>query len=264
VATRIGITHTAGEFEGKLMAGIAWVFSNTPPVADPNGPYLQAAGTPISFDGSATYDPDDDPLTYSWDFGDSGSGSTDENPTHAYAEPGIYDVCLTVTDPYGASDTECTFAVVYGPGTGLVTGGGWIESPEGAYTADPTLVGKANFGFVSKYNKKTASPEGNTEFQFKAADLNFHSDTYEWLLVANHKAMYKGIGTINGEGNYGFMLTAIDANLTPSTDVDLFRIKIWDKDNGDAIVYDNQVGETDDYADPTTAIGGGSIVIHTK
>jgi hypothetical protein len=43
--------------------------------------------------------------------------------------------------------------------------------------------------------------------------------------------------------------------------VDRFRIKIWDKDNGDAIVYDNQMDAADD-ADPTTVIGGGSIVIH--
>ena len=67
---------------------------------------------------------------------------------------------------------------------------------------------------------------------------------------------------INGGGNYGFMLFAIDANLTPSTAVDLFRIKIWDKDNGDMVVYDNQIGGADD-ADPTTEIGGGSIMIHT-
>ncbi len=63
------------------------------------------------------------------------------------------------------------------------------------------------------------------------------------------------------EGNYGFMLTAVDAELTPSTGVDLFRIKIWDKDNSDVIVYDNQMGDADD-ADPTTVLGGGSIVIH--
>jgi hypothetical protein len=59
------------------------------------------------------------------------------------------------------------------------------------------------------------------------------------------------------------MLTAIDEKLTPSTDVDLFRIKIWDKDNGDAIVYDNQMGDADD-ADPATVLGGGSIVIHKE
>ena len=57
------------------------------------------------------------------------------------------------------------------------------------------------------------------------------------------------------------MLSAIDERLTPSTDVDLFRIKIWDKSNGDLVVYDNIIS-ADDNADPTTALGGGSIVIH--
>ncbi len=81
-------------------------------------------------------------------------------------------------------------------------------------------------------------------------------------MVAGARAQYKGTGTINGIGNYGFMLTAIDEKLTPSTDVDMFRIKIWDKDT-DAVVYDNQIGDGDD-ADLTTAIGGGSSVIHKQ
>ena len=37
-------------------------------------------------------------------------------------------------------------------------------------------------------------------------------------------------------------------------------MKIWDLATGD-IVYDNQMG-ADDNGDPTTVIGGGSIVIH--
>ena len=36
------------------------------------------------------------------------------------------------------------------------------------------------------------------------------------------------------------------------------------EENNDELVYDNKVGETDDNADPTTAISGGSIVIHSK
>lgn len=56
------------------------------------------------------------------------------------------------------------------------------------------------------------------------------------------------------------MLSAVDAKLTPSTDVDLFRIRIWDKAT-DEVVYDNQMGDSDD-ADAATAIGGGSIVVH--
>ena len=91
--------------------------------------------------------------------------------------------------------------------------------------------------------------------------VDFHSDSYDWLVVAGPKAQFKGIGSINGERKYGFMLTAVDAELTPSTEVDRFRIKIWDRDNGDAIVYDNQMGEADG-AEPATGIGGGSIVIH--
>jgi hypothetical protein len=80
------------------------------------------------------------------------------------------------------------------------------------------------------------------------------------LLAGGRRAQYKGTGRINGAGDYGFMLTAVDAALTPSTDSGLFRIKIWDKATG-LVVYDNQMGSADD-ADPCTGIGGGSIVIH--
>ena len=41
-----------------------------------------------------------DATSYSWDFGD-GSTSTEENPTHTYAEEGSYDVVLTGTDANG-------------------------------------------------------------------------------------------------------------------------------------------------------------------
>jgi PKD repeat protein len=186
------------------------------------------------------------------------------NQTHTYTNPGVYTITLTVTDDDGDNDTlSFKYVVIYDPNDGFVTGGGWIMSPEGAYTPNSTLTGKANFGFVAKYKKGQTTPDGNTEFQFKVANLNFHSNDYEWLVIqiAGAKAMYKGTGTINGEGNYGFKITAIDEDLTPSTDVDMFRIKIWDKDNNDEIIYDNQLGDEDD-ADPSTPIGGGNIKIH--
>jgi streptogramin lyase len=236
---------------------------NQPPTADPNGPYLGSAGSPIVFNGTGSSDPDGDPLFFNWSWGDGNSDAyAGATPSHTYDGAGIYDVCLNVSDGL-LEDTVCTIAVVYDPDAGFVTGGGWIDSPADSYTSDPTLTGRANFGFVSKYQKGKTTPTGQTEFQFQVAGLNFHSSSYDWLVITNHKAMYKGVGTINGAGNYGFMLTAIDAKLTPSTDVDMFRIRIWDKDNGDAIVYDNQLGNAYD-ADPSTAIAGGSIVIHKK
>ena len=159
--------------------------------------------------------------------------------------------------------TASNFIVVYDPSEGFVTGGGWIQSPEGAYTPDPSLTGKATFGFVSKYKKGANLPSGNTEFQFVVADLKFKSTEYHWLVIAGPKAKFKGIGTINGSGNYGFMITAIDADLASSIGVDLFRIKIWDIDSGGVVVYDNQLGASDD-ADPDTIIAGGSIKIHKE
>jgi hypothetical protein len=60
------------------------------------------------------------------------------------------------------------------------------------------------------------------------------------------------------------MISAIDADLTPSNDdTDTFRIKIWDKNDNNAIIYDNQLGDQEN-ADPTTEIAGGQIVIHKK
>jgi hypothetical protein len=192
-----------------------------------------------------------------------GDGTTTDVPgvnspvggTHQYAAAGIYDIAVTVTDDDGGSDTQhCGFVVVYDPNGGFVTGGGWINSPAGAYPADPGATGRANFGFVSKYKKGATVPTGSTEFQFKAGSLNFHSADHQWLVVAGDKAIFKGTGTVNGAAGYSFMLTATDGS------PDTFRMRVW-KTVDDTLVYDNQIGSAPD-ADPTTAIEGGSIKIH--
>ncbi len=83
-----------------------------------------------------------------------------------------------------AATQSYEFIVVYDPNGGFVTGGGWIDSPAGAYTADPSLTGKATFGFVARYQKGANAPDGNTQFQFHAAGFTFKSTSYEWLVVA--------------------------------------------------------------------------------
>jgi hypothetical protein len=225
-----------------------------------------------------------DTHTAIWDWGDGttpgtvsqGSGFGSVTDTHVYTVPGVYLITLTVTDDDSGSATTAygEYIVVFDPGEGFVTGGGWIISPVGAcqYTTDcETATGKANFGFVSRYKKGDRKPTGKTEFQFQAGDLNFHSDSYEWLIVSGARAQYMGVGTINGEGEYKFRLTAFDAevNENDSFDTDRFRIKIWYEDElgEDLIVYDNGFAGEDDLDDSgdsgTTEIESGSIVIHT-
>src|SRR6185369_8866245 len=125
----------------------------------------------------------------------------------------------------------------------------------GAYAANTALTGKATFGFVSKYKKGQSIPDGDTEFQFQAAGFNFKSTSYEWLVIAGSKAQYKGSGTINGSGDYFFMLTATDGDLKAKGSPDYFRMKIWNKTTLE-VIYDNQIGASDTL-DPTTVLGGG-------
>lgn len=212
-----------------------------------------------------------DTHTAFWDWGDGTSstgvvnelnGSGTAAGSHIYEAAGVYTLKVTVTDKDGGPNTSTyQYIVVYDPNAGFVTGGGWLNSPEGASAANPELTGKAKFGFVSKYQKGSNAPTGQIEFQFK--EINFRSTSYEWLVIAGSKAQFKGIGTINGSGNYGFMLIAIDGQVNGGGGDDKFRIKIWDKNNNDAIVYDNLFG-ADDTADPATVVGGGSVVIHKK
>ena len=180
--------------------------------------------------------------------------------SRTYSTPGVYTVGLTITDACGATAAaHFQYVVVYDPKGGFVTGAGSISSPAGAYKVNPAATGKASFGFSAKYQKGAVVPVGKTSFQFKAVGFNFNSTSYEWLVVAGAKAKFKGEGTLNGAGRYGFLLSAIDGQTKGA--MDKFRIRIWDKTRGDVIVYDNNLYDTGDNADPTTPISSGAIVV---
>ena len=215
-----------------------------------------------------TYDTDDT-NTASWNWGDGstttgtvtesgGSGSVQN--THTYTRPGVYTITLTVNNSDGTTaTTQYNFVVAYDPDGGFVTGSGWINSPQGAYSMNPALTGKATFGFNSKYQQGATVPTGNTEFIFKVANLNFHSTSYDWLVVSGAKAQYKGTGTINGAGSYHFILTTIDGEINGGGGIDKLRMKITDSNGG--LVYDNLLNAPDS-SDPSTVLGGGDIIIH--
>ncbi|NNF36052.1 MAG: T9SS type A sorting domain-containing protein [Saprospiraceae bacterium] len=228
-------------------------------------------GNAISVVGfySDTCDIDDHQATWLWGDGNSSVGVVDQannwvDGSYTYDSAGVYQVTLILSDIDGNSDTltAATYVVIYDPEGGFVTGGGWIQSPPGAYVPDTTVTGKANFGFVSKYKNGASVPTGNTQFKFNAASFKFKSTSYEWLVISGSKAKYKGDGKVNNQGNYGFMLTGIDGDLNGSGGgVDKFRIKIWDKDQNDLVIYDNKMG-SDDTGYDTQELGGGSITIH--
>ena len=206
-----------------------------------------------------------DTHTATWDWGNGttsagtvteSAGSGTVNGETTYTVPGVYEIKVTVVDQAGLEGSATyQYVVVYDPSAGFVTGGGWIDSPAGAYIADPSLAGKATFGFVSRYQKGASLPTGNTAFQFDLAGMAFASQSYEWLVVnqGGTNAQFKGSGLINAtadpNGNeFKFMLWATDSS------PDTFRIRIWWEDAaGVHDVYDNGAEQ---------AIGGGNIVVH--
>jgi PKD repeat protein len=84
---------------------------NITPIADAGDHYVGMALSPMTFDGTGSYDPDGSIVSYDWDFGDGNTG-TGPTPTHIYANSGTYIVILTVTDDDDATDTDDAVAYV--------------------------------------------------------------------------------------------------------------------------------------------------------
>ncbi len=98
-----------GDDNGSIRR-ITYLFDNDQPTAD-----IEASPTSgddpllVDFDASGSSDPNDDPLTYAWSFGDDGSAfddSFEESPSHTYAVPGTYTARVRVNDGRGGTDTD--------------------------------------------------------------------------------------------------------------------------------------------------------------
>ena len=68
--------------------------------ANPTAGYPPLA---VTFDGRASSDPDGDPLTHSWDFGDGTPAGSGPAVNHTYGRNGTYTATLRVADTRGAS-----------------------------------------------------------------------------------------------------------------------------------------------------------------
>src|SRR5207253_104819 len=116
------VTDAAGAPSAPAKTTATITAGNRPPVAQPGAPYAAATGAPVRFDGSGSYDPDNNlPLSYTWTFGDGGAG-TGATPTHVYLTAGTYSVTLSVTDAKGAPSqpSTTTASITAGADTAVV------------------------------------------------------------------------------------------------------------------------------------------------
>jgi len=161
----IGLTVNDGQLDsaiGTTIVEIATPPANSAPVADAGGPYSGSPGVAVSFDGSGSTDPNGDPLTYAWNFGDGMTG-TGPTPNHVYATAGNYEVTLVVSDGVFESAPATTTAgiveaaesdssaTLYDANCASCHGDPW-----GGPAVDDTLVGKRRVA-----GARTCSIEGS-------------------------------------------------------------------------------------------------------
>ena len=88
------------------------VLINDPPQPDAGPDHRVAVGDRVPFNAARSRNPDGKIIDYQWDFGDGHRASGIE-ASHAYQEPGVYTVTLTVQDDSGTdSDTRSDQASV--------------------------------------------------------------------------------------------------------------------------------------------------------
>jgi glucose/arabinose dehydrogenase/PKD repeat protein len=117
----IGYSDTTGQTAVSKIRRIRYVSGNQPPVAVASAnPTSGQAPLTVNFSSAGSSDPEGQPLSYSWTFGDN-TTSTAANPAHTYAQPGQYTARLTVSDGTNATLAPPVTISVGSPPTATVT-----------------------------------------------------------------------------------------------------------------------------------------------
>jgi len=213
--------------------------------------------------------------TINWDDGTTETfaqeGTCDR--THTYTAPGVYTINVTVTDDDQRTASASGIVVVFDPGAGFVTGGGYINSPPGAYTPDTTVAGKAHFVMQASYPDGTSTPTGNVSVFLQDIKLRMDATSLDWLVVSpDGEAAVTGSGTMGGQDVrfilYGYQGCGSSSGTGCQPGSDAFRAVIWPASQGVTptapFIYDNVPGADLELADATPQpLDGGNIQIHS-
>ncbi|WP_326554515.1 family 43 glycosylhydrolase [Micromonospora sp. NBC_01813] len=233
---------------------------NTAPVViavtGPVGPV--AAGAEVSVTATFSDNGADDThrCVVVWGDGATGTGTIDGSACvagHTYAEPGVYRPTVTVIDDRGAAHTLAAgYLAVRRADGGYVAGSGRFTSPAGAYPADPALAGRAEFGFVAATDPGVTGP-GAVALRLRVGEWEFAATSHRGYVVDGPQVRFNGRGTVNGAGDYTYMVGLNDEALREQGK-DRFWVRIVDTATG-TVVYDSRTNAG------TTALDGGAVVV---
>ncbi len=107
-SVNLTVTNSFGCFSTLLKTNAVTVLAPVVPAFSTDSTSICSLNDPVQFTNLSS---GPGPLSYAWNFGD-GSNSTSPNPSHQYANKGVYNVQLTVTSPQGCTATLVKTAYV--------------------------------------------------------------------------------------------------------------------------------------------------------
>ncbi|MDP9268494.1 MAG: PxKF domain-containing protein [Acidobacteriota bacterium] len=246
---------TSGEVAAIFHAGSAGVCTtNRPPVADAGASQTvecsSHSGTPVTLDGSASSDPDNDILTFRWtDAGNNVIGNTAMVNVAALLGPSTY--TLKVTDPSGLSATATTHVTVVDttpPLLTLSTNSIVVTLPTASATGTAaSLAGIASASDICDpsptitNNAPAVFPIGTTTVTFTATDHSgnssqqqltvrvlFNLNGYFSPLLNDGQAVFKAGRTIPVK----FQLTAADGSIVSNAIANIQVYKVLNTPTG--------------------------------
>ncbi|HZI94435.1 MAG TPA: PQQ-dependent sugar dehydrogenase, partial [Patescibacteria group bacterium] len=165
-----------GSYNFEAIYRIAYVGgANRPPLAVGTvNPLSGLTPLGVSFDATGSSDPDNDPLTFKWSFGD-GAQSNNAVAFHTYNNPGVYTALLEVNDTHVISTLQ----------TRVVAGN---RSPA-ATILSPAASSMFNAGDTVNFSATASDPEDGT----------LGAGAFSWMVVFHHDThTHPYLGPITG------------------------------------------------------------------
>ncbi len=195
------VTLTVSDGDVSVSDTLTVTVNNVAPVVEASSDkHTVVINEEVSFTGSAT-DAGSDTLTYNWDFDDGSDVSTDQNPTHSYANNGVYTVTLTVSDGYvSVSDTLTItvndFVINLEAGWNLIS---LPVVPEDTAIAD--VLGDAEVSKVYAFDLSNPNADnGWLSYIDEDGSLRIMTAGYGYWVYADSETVIKGNKAMISEG----------------------------------------------------------------
>jgi ELWxxDGT repeat protein len=185
--------------------------ANQAPVADAGPDQTVDEGVPVTLDGSASFDPDGDPLSYEWRDGEGNVVGTTAIVSVGPFTPGTYDFTLSVGDGQ-ATATDSVSVAVQGPPDVSISDATVVELDSGHRQAVFTITLSHASTSTVGVRFKTQDGSARAGSDYKAA-----SGTRTFAPGATSALVGVGVaGDTNCEGNevfFVFLREAVNAKI---------------------------------------------------